>query len=147
HNEALTSERAGRVCHFPCRRDVDGRRSAIDQLGHRFCPRHQFKQQFKSLARNLDGYQGDASDVAAGRFKPVTMPNSTGSLVVRKTMGIDEVAALATLAAVSPVVMISATWRRTRSLANSGKRSGLPPAHRYSIVRFSPSTKPPSRSP
>ena len=59
-----------------------------------------------------------------GRLKLATRPSFTGSPPVTKTMGIVVVAALAASAErVFP--KIRATWRRTRSAARAGNRSGL----------------------
>jgi len=65
-----------------------------------------------------------------------------------KTMGIVMVAALAAKAeGVPPVAAMTATCRRTNSAASAGSRSYWTSAQRYSIARFSPSTKPASFSP
>jgi hypothetical protein len=58
-----------------------------------------------------------------GRLRLATSPTSTGSLPVRKTIGIVVVAALAACTDGVVVAAISVTCRRTRSAANSGRRS------------------------
>ena len=58
-----------------------------------------------------------------GRLRLATSPASTGSTPIEKTIGIVVVAAFAAGAAGVPVATITATWRRTRSAANAGRRS------------------------
>src|SRR5262245_16049789 len=58
-----------------------------------------------------------------GRARLATRPSLTGSSPEVKAMGIVVVAALAAEVAGSPGVAITATRRRTRSLASSGSRS------------------------
>ena len=58
-----------------------------------------------------------------GRATLTTRPSLTGSWLTMKEMGIVVVAALAAKATSSPDVAITATWRRTRSVANAGNRS------------------------
>ena len=75
------------------------------------------------------------------RARLATRPTRTGSVPSPKTIGIVVVAALAASATCAvPIVAITATWRRTRSAANSGSRSYCPSAQRYSIATFWPST-------
>src|SRR5580693_1648173 len=78
-----------------------------------------------------------------GRLRLVTRPNFTGFLPTINTIGIVDVAALAASAGGSPpTVTITATRRRTSSVASSGSRSYWPSAQRYSIAKVLPSSKP-----
>jgi hypothetical protein len=64
-----------------------------------------------------------------GRLRLGTRPSATGSVPEEKTIGMVEVAALATTAAaVLPGVAISVTLRRIRSAAIAGSSSFLPEA-------------------
>jgi hypothetical protein len=67
-----------------------------------------------------------------GRAKLSTMPRSTGSEPVTKTIGIVAVAAFAA-STEPPDAAITATCRFTRSAASRGNRSYRPSAHRYSM--------------
>ena len=58
-----------------------------------------------------------------GRAKLATRPALTGSLPMRKTIGIAEVALFATSAGSSPAARITSTLRPTRSVANADSRS------------------------
>src|SRR5439155_22869669 len=82
-----------------------------------------------------------------GRERLATSPLPTGSLTLEKTTGIVLLAPLAARAAGVEPVTITSTFRRTSSAARSGRRSSSRSAHRYSIMRFLPSTYPSSRSP
>src|SRR5215471_5338764 len=75
-----------------------------------------------------------------GRAMLATRPRLTGSSVTLKTMGRLAVAAFAASAAGVPMATITATWRRSSSLAMVGSRSYSPSANRYSIPRLCPST-------
>jgi hypothetical protein len=81
-----------------------------------------------------------------GRARLVTRPVRTGSSATINTMGMLVVAAFAGRAA-GLFAAITATRRRTNSAANSGSRSYLSSAQRYTIATFSPSTKPVSFRP
>jgi hypothetical protein len=82
-----------------------------------------------------------------GRAKLATSPVPTGSAADGMTMGIVLVAFFAAwITGVAPATM-RATFRRTNSSANAGRRSMLPAAQRYSIEMLCPSTHPRSRSP
>src|SRR5215475_7739326 len=80
------------------------------------------------------------------RFPPglprlATSPSRTGSPPTVKRIGIFDVAALAANADEGPpVAAMTATRRRTRSAASSGKRLTSFSAQRYSKATFSPST-------
>src|SRR5262245_22136359 len=74
-----------------------------------------------------------------GRARLATRPSLTGSSARMKTMGIVVVAALAANAPFESVA-ITATCRRTSSVASAGSRSIWFSAQRYSIATFSPST-------
>jgi hypothetical protein len=76
-----------------------------------------------------------------------TSPIAIGSAAVVNTIGIAEVAALATNAAGVLVAAITVTRRRTRSAASTGSRSYWPSAQRYSIATFRPSKWPDSFRP
>jgi hypothetical protein len=69
-----------------------------------------------------------------------TSPTDTGSMLLRKTMGIVVVAALAAWAATVPTGKITSTRLCTSSRAMAGTRSKLPSAYLRSIDRFLPST-------
>ena len=58
-----------------------------------------------------------------GRFKLVTKPLATGSKPVKKTTGIDAVAARVADNAGPEPVMIAATWACASSFARAGSRS------------------------
>jgi hypothetical protein len=58
-----------------------------------------------------------------GRERLAARPSRTGSSATRNVIGIVAVAAWAAKVAVGPPVAITATLRRTRSAASSGKRS------------------------
>src|SRR5215475_11760852 len=75
-----------------------------------------------------------------GRAMLAARPRFTGSSVTLKTMGRLAVAAFAASAAGVPMATITATWRRSSSLAMVGSRSYWPSANRYSILRLCPST-------
>jgi hypothetical protein len=78
-----------------------------------------------------------------GRLRLTTRPAATGSPGQVNTIGMVAVAALAaSVAGWLETATTTATRRRTRSAVNSGNRSFCPPAQRYSIVTFRPSTKP-----
>ena len=76
-----------------------------------------------------------------GRLRLATTPIATGSVPVKKAIGIVVVAAFAASTAGVVVATITVTRRRTRSSANPGSRSFRPSAQRYSIATFLPSTK------
>jgi hypothetical protein len=70
----------------------------------------------KSIARKVMPVR-----LPPGRARLATRPRLTGSSPTVKTMGIVVVAALAASADnVPPLVAITATWRRTNSLASAG---------------------------
>jgi hypothetical protein len=76
-----------------------------------------------------------------GRLRLATRPIWTGSEPVVNTIGMVVVAAFAARAADVPATAaMTATRRLTRSAANSGSWALSFCAHRYSIVRFLPST-------
>ena len=77
-----------------------------------------------------------------GRARLATKPKPTGSLVFVITMGMVVVAFFAANAGGVPETTIRSTLRRTKSAANSGRRSGFPSANRYSMVIFFPSIHP-----
>src|SRR5262245_47328501 len=81
-----------------------------------------------------------------GRLRLATRPVLTGSSPVTKIIGMVSVAVLATSAA-GVLPTITATWRRTSSVAKPGSRSSWLSAQRYSIATFWPSTKPSSFRP
>ena len=58
-----------------------------------------------------------------GRLRLATRPIATGSVPTEKTMGMVVVAAFAARVAERPLVIITATRRRTRSAASAGNRS------------------------
>src|SRR6516225_3510079 len=100
-----------------------------------------------TISRSSPSCLGPSS--ACGKLTPValppgcaklsTRPRAIGSSVTRNTIGMVAVAAFAARAgAVPPVATISATLRRTRSTAISGRRSYRPSAKRYSIVSVQP---------
>src|SRR5262245_10836425 len=105
---------------------------------HKQCNRvgfgHHRKQQLQTFWQQLDCVHAHAGGVAAWR------PIFTGSKPAMKRSGMVWVAAFAVIAASKPPAMIRATSWRTRSATSSGSRSDRPPAHRYSIIRFRPST-------
>src|SRR5213595_2696236 len=80
-----------------------------------------------------------------GRLRLATSPISTGSLGKIMTMGMLLVAFFAASAADPAGATITSTLRRTNSAARSGSRSTFPSAHRYSMMRFWPSTQPSSQ--
>src|SRR5262245_25752422 len=75
-----------------------------------------------------------------GRAMLATRPRLTRSSVTLKMMGRLAVVAFAASAAGVPMATITATWRRSSSLAMVGSRSYWPSANRYSIPRLCPST-------
>src|SRR5262249_19680896 len=75
-----------------------------------------------------------------GRLRLATRPVWTGSPALLNTIGIVVVAALAASAAGMLGVAMTATLRRTRSVANSGSRPTSLCAQRYSIATLWPST-------
>jgi hypothetical protein len=87
-------------------------------------------------------------------LSPVILPpgwamlltNVNGSPVAVMTIGIVSLACLAANAAGVPRVKIRSQFKRTSSLASSGKRSERPSAERYSMTRFRPSICPSSRN-
>src|SRR5262249_33923744 len=91
-----------------------------------------------------------ATNSAARKLTPVTLPpgrvilatrpSATGSSASPKTIGIVEVAALAASAPGSVKTVITLARRRTKSAANSGRRSYWPSAQRYSMMTLRPST-------
>ena len=74
------------------------------------------------------------------------LTNVNGSAVAVMTIGIVSLACLAANAAGVPRVMIRSQFKRTSSVASSGKRSERPSADRYSTTRFRPSICPSSRN-
>src|SRR5262245_5603590 len=62
--------------------------------------------------------------LSPGRLRLATSPDLTGSLPLAKTIGVDEVDALAASAETAPpVAKITAACRRTKSAASAGSRS------------------------
>src|SRR5438445_4575141 len=82
-----------------------------------------------------------------GLARLATWPVFSGSACIVKTMGIEEVAALAPCVYIDPRVTIRSTLSRTRSAASSWSRAELPSAQRDSIRMFLPSIQPRSRRP
>ena len=77
-----------------------------------------------------------------GRARLATKPAPTGSAELVITMGMVLVAFFAANGVGPPVATIRSTFRRTRSAASSGRRSGFCSANRYSMVIFFPSIHP-----
>src|SRR6516225_9448617 len=118
----------------------------VQQQADRLRLRHQLGDQLDPLLPQLRVEVGDAGKVAARARE--TSPVSTGSTPVKKTIGIIDVASLATKASSAPPhAAITSTLRPTRSAANEGSRSYRNSAQRYSIATFCPSTQPVSPSP
>ena len=82
-----------------------------------------------------------------GRPRLATNPSAMGSKSSAMTIGIVDVMSLAARVAKGPPVTITSTPSRTSSAACAWSRSTLPALHRYSRLRFVPSTYPNSRSP
>ena len=82
-----------------------------------------------------------------GWARLATIPSATGSGSFAMTIGIVEVACLATRVAGPPPVTMTSTLRRTSSAASTGRRSYFPSACRYSMTMFFSSTYPSSRRP
>src|SRR4029453_17998894 len=82
-----------------------------------------------------------------GRARLATSPAATGSAGPERTIGIALVARWAACAGgTPPCATMTATFRRTSSVARSRSCSDFPSAHRYSIATLWPSTWPRSRS-
>jgi hypothetical protein len=79
-------------------------------------------QQFKPLCLQRAEEEGDTREVAAWLVKLSTKPRSIGSPPDTKTIGMDEVAAMAARVEVTPppVATITVTLRRTKSAASAG---------------------------
>ena len=77
-----------------------------------------------------------------GRARLAIKPIPTGSPAFAITMGIVVVAFFAANAAGVARTTIKSTFRRTRSAASSGMRSGFCSPNRYSMVKFFPSSHP-----
>ena len=74
-----------------------------------------------------------------GRARLATRPTLTGSVPIKKTIGIVWVAALAASApGVLPTTAITATSRRTKSIASAGSRSLCPPPIGIRSLRCGP---------
>src|SRR5207247_20370 len=77
-----------------------------------------------------------------GRAKLATKPSPTGSGKPVITIGMVVVAFLAANTGALPTATIRFTFRRTKSAASSGRRSGFCSANRYSMAIFFPSIQP-----
>ena len=73
-----------------------------------------------------------------GRAKLATKPLPTGSVATANTMGMTDVACFAGMTA-APNVTMTSTFKRTKSVASSAKRSLRPSVQRYSIAKVRPS--------
>ena len=82
-----------------------------------------------------------------GRAKLLTIPIATGSPTDTITIGISAVAFFAVRVSTVTVVTMTSTFSRIRLITSSGRRSFLPSAYRYSMVRFFSSIHPASRKP
>src|SRR5262249_56457708 len=102
-------------------------------------------QEFEPLAGKIGGLGRQAGDVAARSRQAGTRPGPTGSFAAANPIGITDVTSFAASTA-PPTVTITSTLSRPNSAAISPNRSGLPSAHRYSIARGRPSTRPSSPS-
>ena len=71
-----------------------------------------------------------------GRFRRATSPSSTGSPATKNTIGMAAVASFTANTEGVVIATSTATWRRTRSVANADSRSLWPSAQRYSITKF-----------
>jgi hypothetical protein len=86
-------------------------------------------------------------------LKPVIFPPGfaklattiSGSPIAAMTMGVVVVAFFAARTAGVPLVTITSTFKRTKSVASSANRSPRPSAERYSITRFCSSMYPRAR--
>src|SRR5205823_6417396 len=96
-------------------------------------------RRFAAIANNM---KFTPVKLLPGRFRLETRPSATGSPLVEKTIGIDDVAALAACAAGGEIATITLARRRTRSSARPPNRSYCPSAHRYSMATFLPLTYP-----
>src|SRR5262249_16447113 len=115
-------ERARRRVHLArlCLRN--GRIGRIDQHGHGGRRRDHFMQQLQLLGPISTPSTVTPVRLPPGRLRLAISFISTGSTLVKKTIGIVVVAALAGSAA-GVFATITATCRRTKSAANTGSRS------------------------
>jgi hypothetical protein len=120
----LEPETAGSRFHVPqygLRNRSFGR---IDQDGHASCAGHHSRSNSNRFADKSTARKVMPVKLPPSRARLATRPRLTGSSPTVKTMGIVVVAALAASADnVPPLVAITATWRRTNSLASAGNRS------------------------
>src|SRR5262245_39646322 len=139
-NLNLQPHRASRLLNlFHCKigaRCIGG----IDQDGNASSPRNQLAQKLQSLSHQFTRKKIDARHVAAGPSEARDKANPDGVLgATMNTMGIVVVAALRIEGTSSPAVAMTATCRRTRSVASSVSLSLRFSAKRYTIATFSPS--------
>src|SRR5262249_10111524 len=120
-----------------------GRIGRIDEHSNTNGPGHQLTQEFEPLCDHLDPENIDSRQVAARPGEAGDETKLDRVVAGKEDEGIVVVAALAANAGgTPPIAAITATCRRTNSVASAGSRSIRSSAQRYSMTTFSPSTKP-----
>src|SRR6516164_7908312 len=104
--------------------------------------RDHLMEKLQPLWPHFQSQRSRAGEVTVGSAQARDKPEVDRVTAVKNTIGIVFVAAFAARTEGVVGATITATWRRTRSTANSGNLSFRPSAQRYSIATFWSSIKP-----